>query len=167
MASPHDTARADQRADPLPRALTLRDAFRLPALEASVAKARKRVLDRLFEWRVDDQSRQNARLLVSELVTNAIRHTDSDRVRCALWLTGLRLRLEVTDEGNEVTAPRPALGHAMERDTESESGRGLLLVSLLAEEWGVRTDRDHPESRGGEGSAGHAVWAELRCASAP
>src|SRR5690606_17304927 len=144
---------------------TLRDAFRLPALEASVAKARRRVLDRLFEWRVDDQCRHDARLLVSELVTNAIRHTDSDKVRCALWLNGLRLRLEVTDEGNELATPRPTVDHAPERDTESEGGRGLLLVSLLAEEWGVRTGRDRADDRYDPGASGHAVWAELRCAS--
>jgi anti-sigma regulatory factor (Ser/Thr protein kinase) len=134
----------------------LRDAFRLPALDTSVARARRRVLDRLNEWRVDQQACDDAQLLVSELFTNAVRHTASEKVGCELWLVGLRLCLEVTDQGGG--GPRLLQPHPGDPvDADGESGRGLLLVSVLADDWGIRRSLD-----GGPGG-GHAVWAELSC----
>lgn len=133
----------------------LRDAFRLPALDTSVGRARRRVLDRLTEWRVDQQTCDDAQLLVSELFTNAVRHTASEKVSCELWLVGLRLCLEVTDQGGGPHPLPPRPGEPA--DTDGESGRGLLLVSVLADDWGIRRSLD-----GGPGS-GHAVWAELTC----
>ncbi|MGW8376666.1 ATP-binding protein [Streptomyces sp. ODS28] len=162
MASPHDALRdsltdalALERPGGAPLARPLRDAFHLPAAEASVPAARRLVTDRLREWHVDQPSREDAQLLVSELFTNAVRHTDSERVSCELWVIGVRLRLEVTDQGGggEPDAPEGA-----EEDTDGEGGRGLLLVSVLADEWGIR-----PEGEEGEGDKGHAVWAELPC----
>jgi anti-sigma regulatory factor (Ser/Thr protein kinase) len=137
----------------------LRDAFRLPALDTSVARARRRVLDRLHEWRVDEQACDDAQLLVSELFTNAVRHTSSEKVSCELWLVGLQLCLEVTDQGG---GPNPlerrANGNA---DADGESGRGLLLVSVLASDWGIR-----PGSVRAGPRRGHAVWVELSCSQA-
>lgn len=111
------------------------------------------MLERLREWGVAEESCGNAQLLVSELFTNAVRHTDSEKVSCELWVIGVRLRLEVTDEGGG----RPLSSYAargVDVDTDGESGRGLLLVSVLADEWGIRPD---------ELAHGHAVWAELPC----
>jgi serine/threonine-protein kinase RsbW len=133
----------------------LRDAFRLPALDTSVGQARKRILDRLHEWRVDQQSCEDAQLLVSELFTNAVRHTASEKVTCELWLVGLRLCLEVTDQGSGPHGRQPRPGDPV--DSEGESGRGLLLVSVLADDWGIRRSLD------GGPLSGHAVWAELTC----
>ncbi|OEU96655.1 hypothetical protein AN216_19340 [Streptomyces oceani] len=124
----------------------------MPALDASVSEARRLVLERLREWGVAADSRDNAQLLVSELFTNAVRHTDSEKVSCELWVIGVRLRLEVTDEGGGEPLQRPCGANAV--DTEGENGRGLLLVSVLADEWGIRPD---------EHAQGHAVWAELPC----
>lgn len=135
----------------------LRDAFRLPAVDASVAQARRRVLDRLHEWRVGQQLCEDAQLLVSELFTNAVRHTASEKINCELWLVGLRLCLEVTDQGG---GPHPLGPPGDPVDADGESGRGLLLVSVLADDWGIRRNLD-----GGPGS-GHSVWAELTCAPA-
>jgi serine/threonine-protein kinase RsbW len=134
----------------------LRDAFRLPALDTSVARARRRVLDRLNEWCVDQEACDDAQLLVSELFTNAVRHTASEKVSCELWLVGPRLCLEVTDQGGgpHPMAPRP--GGPV--DADGESGRGLLLVSVLADDWGIR-----PGSFDGGPRRGHAVWAEMTC----
>ncbi|MEE1940704.1 ATP-binding protein [Streptomyces sp. TRM 70361] len=125
--------------------------FHLPAIGASVAEARRRVRARLTEWGIGAMVRDNAQLVVSELFTNAVRHTDSDKVDCELRFTGRLLRLEVTDRGSGPARPRFAAGAV---DAEGEGGRGLLLVGALAEEWGVRPG----------GGRGHVVWAELRCA---
>ncbi|WP_079100425.1 ATP-binding protein [Streptomyces sp. WMMB 322] len=158
MASPHDALSLEDR----PSAVSvrpLRDAFRLPALNSSVGWARRRVLDRLHEWRVDQQACEDAQLLVSELFTNAVRHTASDKVSCELWLVGLRLCLEVTDQGGGPDPLRPPPGDPS--DADGESGRGLLLVSVLADDWGIRRSLD------GGPDSGHAVWAELTCSLTP
>ncbi|GAA3629765.1 ATP-binding protein [Streptomyces chitinivorans] len=129
----------------------LRDAFHLPAIGASVAEARRRVLARLTEWDIGTVVRDDAQLVVSELFTNAVRHTDSERVDCELRVTGARLRLAVTDQGAG-SAGRVSGAASKAGDAEGENGRGLLLVSALAEAWGVRP---------GAGGRGHTVWAEL------
>lgn len=111
----------------------------------------------LREWRVDDESCADAQLMVSELFTNAVRHTTSDSVACELWVIGVRLRLEVTDEGG---GDHPALPRGCGApDTEGENGRGLLLVSVLSDEWGVRPASPEADPDAG----GHAVWAEMCC----
>jgi integral membrane sensor domain MASE1/anti-sigma regulatory factor (Ser/Thr protein kinase) len=80
----------------------------------------------------------NVSLLVSELVTNSVRHartpaSASIQLRAAVYAD--RLRVEVTDEGTgfEPTPRRP--------EPESRSGWGLYLVDQLSDRWGVsRTD---------------------------
>lgn len=125
-----------------------------------MAVARSRVLERLREWYVDPEACADAQLLMSELFTNAVRHTDSEKVSCELWVIGVRLRLEVADEGGGSERIRADCAYSTPvGDGEGESGRGLLLVSVLADDWGIRAAR-----RGGsEGATGHAVWAELEC----
>lgn len=155
MASPQDALSLEDRPALAP-ARPFRDAFRLPALDTSVARARRRVRERLEEWCVDEPSCDDVQLLVSELFTNAVRHTTSDKVSCELWVVGARLRLEVTDQGGG--AHPLGVPPDSPPDQEGESGRGLLLVSVLADDWGIRT--------GGLVSGprrGHAVWAELTC----
>ncbi|MBA0052430.1 ATP-binding protein [Streptomyces sp. AJS327] len=205
MAFLQDAVRIDHRTGALQRARPLRDAFHLPALEGSVVKARRRVVERLQAWNIAEQSREDARLLISELFTNAVRHTDSEHVGCTLSLAGPRLRLEVTDQGSAAptrTTHGPASQGASASDGAhgpsgettgtaphgapepscpvcpaetpgtsdpadyGEGGRGLLLVSLLADAWGVRPERvPRPHGRGHR-SVGHSVWAELHCALA-
>ncbi|MER5974472.1 ATP-binding protein [Streptomyces sp. NPDC002055] len=147
MASFHDVLRLMDHGGTL--AEGRQDAFQLPALRTSVAEARRRVLERLSAWGVDDESRCSMELVVSELVTNVVRHTDSEKLGCELRSDGRRLRLEVTDEGCAATEPHPGSG-----DVDGESGRGLLLVDALSRTWGV-----HPGTSG----RGHVVWAELEC----
>nr|WP_241265706.1 ATP-binding protein [Streptomyces boncukensis] len=137
----------------------LRDAFHLPARDSSVSLARARVLDRLREWHVDEESCADVQLMMSELFTNAVRHTHSEKVSCELWVIGVRLRLEVTDEGGGAAQIRTVSAEGpQEEDSDGEGGRGLLLVSVLADDWGIR-----PGQPGGQGADGHAVWAELEC----
>ncbi|MEU2794801.1 ATP-binding protein [Streptomyces sp. NPDC007100] len=125
----------------------LQDAFHLPARRTSVPEARRRALAVLHEWGAAQQVRDDAELVVSELFTNAVRHTDSDKVGCELTLLGAFLRVEVTDQGRGTSAP-----HVQPGSVDKECGRGLFLVGALSEAWGVRPD---PTGRG------RTVWADL------
>ncbi|MGP3951598.1 ATP-binding protein [Streptomyces sp. 7N604] len=125
-----------------------RNAFQLPALRTSAAEARRRVLAQLREWGANGETLDGAELVISELFTNAVCHTDSDTIGCELQLVGALLTVEVVDEGWASTAPHPGPG-----DLDGEGGRGLLLVDALSEAWGVRP---------AAGGCGHVVWAELR-----
>ncbi|HUN36886.1 MAG TPA: SpoIIE family protein phosphatase [Trebonia sp.] len=100
----------------------------LPADPAVVTSAREQALTRLADWGLDDAA-FTTELVISELVTNAIRHA-----RSPIQLRLIRDRTlicEVSDGSS--TAPHPR--RAREFD---EGGRGLLLVSQLTERWGSR-----------------------------
>lgn len=97
---------------------------------------------------MDVESRDDAGLVLSELFTNAIRYSDSERITCALRVTGNLMRLEVADQGRGLTEPQ-----SREPGVEEESGRGLLLVNAVALAWGVQTCTD---------GKGRLVWAVLR-----
>ncbi|WP_277439900.1 SpoIIE family protein phosphatase [Streptomyces sp. SPB162] len=107
---------------------------------ASVARAREHARERLVSWGLDELV-DTTELLVSELVTNALRHGDGD-IRLRL-LRDRTLVCEVWD--GALVQPR----RRRARDTD-EGGRGLQLVSLLSESWGSR--RTH---------RGKTVWFEL------
>jgi anti-sigma regulatory factor (Ser/Thr protein kinase) len=123
--------------------------FGLPALRTSVRSARDTVRDRLLAWQVPGDTCCDAVLLVSELTTNAVLHTDSGHVLCGLTLTGdeRRLRIELHDDGR--TPVRRPEHHA---GPGAENGRGLFLVQQLADRWGSACST-RPE--------GKVVWAEL------
>jgi anti-sigma regulatory factor (Ser/Thr protein kinase) len=100
----------------------------LPADPAVVTSAREQALTRLSDWGLDEAA-FTTELVISELVTNAIRHA-----RSPIQLRLIRDRTlicEVSDGSS--TAPHPR--RAREFD---EGGRGLLLVSQLTERWGSR-----------------------------
>ena len=87
---------------------------------------------------VDRGLARDARLLVSELVTNSVLHGDGDRIRLVLDLDHRgRLRCEVIDGGDGFVP----LARAADR-TES-GGWGLELVERLSERWGVREGSTH------------------------
>ncbi|MGW3714445.1 SpoIIE family protein phosphatase [Streptomyces albogriseolus] len=115
-------------------------AWELPPDPAVVADARRTAQDQLSRWGLDEELMFTTELLVSELVTNAIRHA-SGRVRLRL-IRERTLVCEVLDGG----ASAPHLRHPRAMD---EGGRGLLLVSQLAERWGTRFVPD-----------GKIIWAE-------
>jgi serine/threonine-protein kinase RsbW len=120
--------------------------FRLPAVETSAAEARRRTREQLTRWRTPVETCDNAQVVISELVTNALRHTGSETVGCELALLGPLLRVAVASDGmGPRHVPRPA-------GEEEETGRGLLLVCSLARGWGVRPR---------EAERGHVVWADL------
>jgi anti-sigma regulatory factor (Ser/Thr protein kinase) len=106
----------------------------------------------LLQWHTPCDAQDNARLVISELVTNALRHTHSESVSCELRINGSLLRVAVSSEG---AGPCREPSQAGEED---EGGRGLLLVVALAKGWGVR-----PIDAG----RGHTVWADLPLQPAP
>ena len=122
-----------------------RDIFCLPAQGASVATARRRVGELLCEWGVAEPVHEDAALVVSELFTNALVHTDSIEITCRVQTTTETVYLAITDQG--CGAPGPEV----REPEEAENGRGLLLVNALAELWGVRIESD----------CGRTVWAVL------
>lgn len=116
-----------------------------PADPHSVPAARRFALQALSETALD--VRQSVELMVSELVTNGIRHgqTSFDLV---IALTADEIRVEVTDHGGgtpEMRFPGP----------DEPTGRGLQIVDMLSEEWGVESS----------GPAGKTVWFMLSAAA--
>ncbi|WP_307825914.1 SpoIIE family protein phosphatase [Streptomyces sp. MBT33] len=111
----------------------------LPSEPAVVSVARAAVTEQLTAWGLDDLS-FTTELVVSELVTNAIRHAHGP-VQLRL-LRDRALICEVSDGSG--TSPR--LRRAR---TEDEGGRGLFLAARLTERWGTRYT---PE--------GKVIWTE-------
>jgi serine/threonine-protein kinase RsbW len=102
---------------------------------------------------VDPTTREVVELLVSELVTNAVRHGASDRYESILVHAHCepdKVRVEVCDEGPGFEpGPDP-------RGVLEPGGNGLLLVESLATRWGVKP---------GDGTP-HCVWFEADYAAA-
>ncbi|WP_371792285.1 ATP-binding protein [Streptomyces sp. NBC_01471] len=96
--------------------------------------ARMRRVTRAFmrHWAVPEVLAENVVLCVSELVTNAIQHGHGD-IGLRVRYTADELRVDVTD-GNHAPALLRAAGD------DDVSGRGLLLVAMLAMDWGVDND---------------------------
>ncbi|MFE9044695.1 SpoIIE family protein phosphatase [Streptomyces sp. NPDC007818] len=111
----------------------------LPSDPAAVSGARRFASDVLTAWGLEELS-FTTELVVSELVTNAIRYGKSPiQLRLILQST---LTCEVSDASS--TAP-----HLRRARMYDEGGRGLLLVAQCAERWGTRHGRE-----------GKVIWAE-------
>jgi serine phosphatase RsbU (regulator of sigma subunit)/anti-sigma regulatory factor (Ser/Thr protein kinase) len=114
-------------------------AWELHADPALVGEVRALAMRRLSDWGLDETAFA-AELILSELITNAVRHgTGPIRVRL---LYGRTLICEVSDASN--TAP-----HLRRAASTDEGGRGLFLVAQLSQSWGTRY---LPE--------GKVIWAE-------
>ncbi|WP_340373907.1 SpoIIE family protein phosphatase [Streptomyces sp. SS7] len=116
--------------------------WRLSARDNTAARARALASPVLRAWHTGGQARDNALLVISELVTNAVRF-GTGPVTLRLVRAGHRLTCEVGDSGNG----RPRLRRAGLLD---DRGRGLHVVHKLTTRWGVRWTE-----------TGKAVWAEL------
>src|SRR5580693_4493124 len=106
----------------------------------SVRQARALIRDPLKRWGLEDLI-DNSELLVSELVTNAIRYANGEIM--------LRLILEPDSLVCEVHDSSPALPRVLQVDKDAENGRGLHVVSQVASRWGVRRT-----------SGGKVVWCQ-------
>jgi serine/threonine-protein kinase RsbW len=83
---------------------------------------------------VSDEVRQDAMLVISELVSNAVKHAaplQGGSVRVSCSIDDDSLRLEITD-GGAVTRPNPAVATVF-----ALGGRGLDIVRTICREWGV------------------------------
>jgi anti-sigma regulatory factor (Ser/Thr protein kinase) len=114
--------------------------WELPSDPAAVADARDKVARRLADWGLDEVV-FTAELVVSELVTNAIRY-GTPPVQLRL-IRDAALICEVSDSSS--TAP-----HMRRARMFDEGGRGLLLVAQFAERWGTR-----------HRAGGKSIWAEI------
>jgi anti-sigma regulatory factor (Ser/Thr protein kinase) len=104
---------------------------RLATGPAAPAEARRRVRDAIRSWQVPVDL-DAALLLTSELVTNAVRHEAGQRAQAvvlAIACSRGRLRVDVHD----TSCSLPAVA---EVPADAETGRGLLLVETLSDEWG-------------------------------
>jgi serine phosphatase RsbU (regulator of sigma subunit)/anti-sigma regulatory factor (Ser/Thr protein kinase) len=111
----------------------------LPADPAVVADARRHASDQLVTWGLQEAA-FTTELIVSELVTNAIRYASAP-IQLRL-IRNAGLICEVSDASS--TSPHPRRARALD-----EGGRGLFLVGQLTERWGTRHTL-----------TGKTVWAE-------
>ncbi|WP_084517876.1 ATP-binding protein [Microtetraspora niveoalba] len=107
--------------------------------------------DGLLAGHVADEVREDAVLLLSELVTNSIVHSDSGRKAGGLVTVFLAAgdgvaHCEVIDDGSAASVPV-----IREACPEDGSGRGLWMVNVMADAWGVHHDDE----------AGNAVWFRI------
>jgi serine phosphatase RsbU (regulator of sigma subunit)/anti-sigma regulatory factor (Ser/Thr protein kinase) len=107
-------------------------------LEA-VATAREATADQLAAWGLDELA-FSTELIVSELVTNAVRHA-----RPPIWLRLIRDGALVCEVG-DASPTQPRMRRARSMD---EGGRGLFIVAQLSSRWGCRYSRN-----------GKTIWAE-------
>lgn len=120
----------------------------LPATAASAAIVRRQIADELMTTGIAPALVEDAVLIASELVTNAVQHAETlpagDLI--VAWEADRHgVVIRVTDGGG---SERPHVRHPGPRET---SGRGLALVEAMASRWGVIT-----------GARGTTVWASLR-----
>jgi anti-sigma regulatory factor (Ser/Thr protein kinase) len=122
------------------------------AAQPSAAQWARRVLRQALRGRQLDKISDTALLLVSELVTNAVKasgngawrdHPDQPVIALTLRLTNTSLLIEVWDAD-------PGSPVLQEADLTGEGGRGLLLVDILGDGWGHRA-----------ADGGKVVWCEL------
>ncbi|MFJ8001239.1 SpoIIE family protein phosphatase [Streptomyces sp. NPDC096310] len=110
-----------------------------------IAGARRQLRDLLRDW-ADPEQVDSAELMVSEILTNVLVHTDGDALLIAEARGehgARRLRIEVADTSDD-------LPHRRRPGELASSGRGLVLLELLADAWGV-------DPRG----EGKCTWFEL------
>ncbi|MFF1324941.1 MULTISPECIES: SpoIIE family protein phosphatase [Streptomyces] len=126
----------------LPAAPLAAATVELPAEASSVPAGRSFVVDNLTTWDCASAA-DDARLLVSEILTNAVQHAEGPLV-LHLRRTTTELAIEISDLSPHLPQPRLAA-------QDDESGRGLILVDAVADSWGVRPDE-----------RGKTTWFTLR-----
>ncbi|MBV2354113.1 PAS domain S-box protein [Streptomyces sp. J2-1] len=108
----------------------------------SVREAREFLTRTLTAWDATSRA-DDARLLLSEILTNAVLHAGGP-IRLDMCRTDTELTIEVSDTSPQLPRPRRAA-------EDEESGRGLLLVRAVADDWGIRPTDE-----------GKTTWFSLR-----
>jgi anti-sigma regulatory factor (Ser/Thr protein kinase) len=129
----------------------------LGALPTAVPCARLHTRHVLWEWGLTGLV-PDSELLVSELVTNAVKVTagrDEAAVRLRLSGDSARVLIEVWDADPRAPAPKD-LGEHGTPDPQEEGGRGLFLVATLSAHWDWYPTRE---------PSGKVVWCEIEASS--
>ncbi|MBQ0850282.1 SpoIIE family protein phosphatase [Streptomyces sp. BH-SS-21] len=125
----------------LPEARTT--SLRLAPEPRSAPHARRFTTRTLHDWQLPPHLTDTAELVVTELVTNAIRHSDGAALFLTLHLTSTSLTVELADHSQ-------ALPLARQAGPTDENGRGLGLIDALSTNWGTRIH-----------SQGKSVWSTM------
>jgi anti-sigma regulatory factor (Ser/Thr protein kinase) len=115
--------------------------------QGDVRGARRALRAALSAAAVDDGLLERGLLVLSELVTNAVRHARS-AFTVAVEADVTRVRIEVFDRDTRLPV-------AVAADDDAMGGRGLQIVGAYASEWGAGTEER-------DGIRGKVVWAEIR-----
>jgi anti-sigma regulatory factor (Ser/Thr protein kinase) len=138
-----------------PHLWPLRSYLELGALPTAVPCARLHARQLVWEWGLNGLA-ASTELLVSELVTNAVKATagNDDQAAICLRLSGdnARVLIEVWDAD-----PHPPVPKDGTPDPQEEGGRGLFLVEALSTRWNWHRTQESP---------GKVVWCELEARSA-
>lgn len=121
-------------------------ALRLPRRAEAASAARKALASLNGDLHLVSEARLgDAQLLLTELVTNAVRHAQTDSVDLRVRATPQTLRVEVSNAGAEFT-------HADRgRPADQAGGWGLAIVDVVAHRWGIEP----------AGAGSLRVWFEL------
>jgi anti-sigma regulatory factor (Ser/Thr protein kinase) len=120
----------------------------LDSLPHMVAQARETVDRACVEWGVEDATAFDVKVIVSELVTNAIRH-GRPPVQLLVRHEPGRVLIDVSD----ASGVKPDVRHAL---PSAANGRGLALIAALAGQWGTRLT-----------GRGKSVWCSVPTQTAP
>jgi anti-sigma regulatory factor (Ser/Thr protein kinase) len=116
----------------------------LTAVPHASREARNAARAVLLDWCVPSALVDDAMLVISELVTNAVLHTGTaSTVELELYQTRHRLRVSLADDSPAAPRLRRVRGAA-------EDGRGLAILAALSDRWGVEPHRN-----------GKRVWWEV------
>ncbi|WP_165781090.1 ATP-binding protein [Streptosporangium minutum] len=145
--SSHDAAPGTPRADAQQGSWRREFPGEVSSVPAARAWAHGLLAVRLAPPALDD-----VLLLLSEVITNAVTHSDSGRTAGGRVTVNLThdpgaVHVEVTDDGSVSSAPAVHVP-----DADSDGGRGLWLVDLLATAWGSSRHDDE---------AGRSVWFQV------
>ncbi len=115
----------------------------LPVTPQAARVARRATRDALHAWELlSEDWAHDVCLVVTELVTNAVRHGGA-RLALELWFASGCVTVAVLDGACRIPQPRASTD-------DDESGRGMLIVASLADDWGVDARTD-----------GKRVWARF------
>jgi anti-sigma regulatory factor (Ser/Thr protein kinase) len=122
-----------------------RDGLRMSLSRGPEAAAQARRAIAKLRADLDPPLLETLRLLVTELVTNSVRHTGADSLTLRVAISRSAVLTEVADTG-------PGFDReCVDQSADENTGWGLFLVQRLADKWGVK--HDGPSKR---------VWFELR-----
>jgi anti-sigma regulatory factor (Ser/Thr protein kinase) len=121
--------------------------MRLGSGPDAAAEARRAIAELRAD--LDPPLMETLRLLVTELVTNSVRHTDCDSLTLRVAIGKAAVLTEVTDDGARFDA-EAALAAEQLDGRGPDTGWGLFLVQRLARDWGVTEEKDSKR-----------VWFEL------